>query len=108
MGNNRGRRRSIPETMTEECFRLKDQGYGYRTIASRLHVLGVATTKSAVERLIRGLPPYDEKTWWAAQRAAPEAASGGCRREATGSSELGDREKAVSLNEKEPEHGLGR
>ena len=45
--------------MAKECFRLKDQGYGYRAIASRLHALGVATTKSSVERLIRGLPSYD-------------------------------------------------
>ena len=58
MDNKRGRRRSIPEMMIEECFRLKDQGYGYRAIASRLGAVGVATTKSSVERLIRELPPY--------------------------------------------------
>ena len=57
MGSNRGRRRSIRETMIERCFRLKDQGYGYRAISNRLKALGVATTKSSVERLIRGLPP---------------------------------------------------
>ena len=53
-----GRRQSIPQELWGECIRLYGQGHGYRAIADRLIPLGVSTTKSSVERLIKGLPPY--------------------------------------------------
>ena len=33
-------------------------GHGYRRVVARLADLGVWTTKGSVERLIKGLPPY--------------------------------------------------
>jgi hypothetical protein len=56
--NGRGRPVSIPESAFAECFRLHGEGHGYRRIADLLAGQGVYTTKSSVERLIRGLPPY--------------------------------------------------
>ena len=40
-------------------FRLRAKGHGYRRIANLLADQGVFTTKSSVERLVRGLPPYE-------------------------------------------------
>ena len=42
----------------DEAFRLYAEGHGYRMLASRLADLGVWTTRGSVERLIKGLPPY--------------------------------------------------
>ena len=39
-------------------IRLLSEGNSYRQIARSLDDHGVFTTKSSVERLIRGLPPY--------------------------------------------------
>ena len=54
----RGRPQSIPPEMWGTVFRLHSQGHGYRRIADLLIPLHVSTTKSSVERLIKGLPPY--------------------------------------------------
>ena len=54
-----GRRPSIPEPVWSVVFRLYGAGQGYRAIADALLVMGVATTKSSVERLIKGKPPYN-------------------------------------------------
>jgi len=40
------------------AFRLQAQGHGCRRIATLLEDQGVFTTKSSVNRLLRGLPPY--------------------------------------------------
>ena len=53
-----GRKRSIPERVWGEAFRLYAEGQGYRMVATRLADLGVFTTRGSVERLIKGLPPY--------------------------------------------------
>ena len=54
-----GRKRSIPERVWGDVFRLYSEGHGYRMVATRLADLGVWTTRGSVERLIKGLPPYD-------------------------------------------------
>ncbi len=38
----------------------KTEGYGYRMLASRVADLGVWTTRSSVERLIKRRPPYQD------------------------------------------------
>ena len=53
-----GRKRSIPEEVWGDAFRLYSEGYGYRVVAARLADLVVFTTRGSVERLIKGLPPY--------------------------------------------------
>ena len=53
-----GRPQSIPPWAWPEVFRLREQGLGYRRVAAALLSLKVWTTKSSVERLIKGLPPY--------------------------------------------------
>ena len=51
-----GRPQSIPPWAWPEVFRLREQGLGYRRVASALLSLKVWTTKSSVERLVRGKP----------------------------------------------------
>ena len=41
-----------------EVFRLYGQGLGYRAVANALATLKVSTTKSGVERLVKGKAPY--------------------------------------------------
>ena len=53
-----GRPQSIPPWAWPEVFRLHRQGLGYRRVAVSLETLKVITTKSSVERLVQGLPPY--------------------------------------------------
>ena len=57
----RGRPQSIPEEHWETVFLLYSQGKGYRRIADLLVPLGVSCAKSSVERLIKGLPPYQRR-----------------------------------------------
>ena len=56
-----GRPVSIPPAMWEAAFAIYAQGKGYRATVDALDVLGVMTSKSSVERLIRGLPPLSER-----------------------------------------------
>ncbi len=45
------------------------EGLGYRRVADMLIGQGVSTTKSSVERLIKGLPPYQgRRSTWTPQR----------------------------------------
>ncbi len=53
-----GRPESIPQSMWPTVFTLHGQGLGYRRVADALIPRGVFTTKSSVERLIKGKPPY--------------------------------------------------
>jgi len=53
-----GRPQSIPAWAWTEVLRLYGQGMEYRRVANPLIPLKVATTKSSVERLIKGNPPY--------------------------------------------------
>lgn len=53
-----GRPQSIPPEHWGTVFRLYADGHGYRAIADLLIPMHVSTTKSSVERLIKGLPPY--------------------------------------------------
>ena len=53
-----GRPQSIPRWAWPEVFRLYGQGLGYRAVAHALIPMKVSTTKSSVERLIKGRPPY--------------------------------------------------
>ena len=53
-----GRPKSIPPWAWPEVLRLHGQGLGYRRVAAALLSLKVWTTKSSVERLIKGKPPY--------------------------------------------------
>ena len=34
-------------------------GLGYQAIANELNRLGVSTSRGSVERLVKGLPPYE-------------------------------------------------
>tara|TARA_B100000315_G_scaffold205016_1_gene198610 strand:+ start:535 stop:678 length:144 start_codon:yes stop_codon:yes gene_type:complete len=43
-------------------LRLKLGGLGYQAIADELNRLGVATSRGSVERLVKRLPPYGEKS----------------------------------------------
>ena len=55
----RGRQQAIPLEAFGLVFTLYGQAYGYRAIADMLAEMRVCyPTKSSVERLIRGLPPY--------------------------------------------------
>ncbi len=56
-----GRKRSIPERVWGDAFRLYSQGLGYRMVATRLADLGVWTTRGSVERLIKRRPPYQDR-----------------------------------------------
>ena len=58
----KGRPRSIPDAFFVTVLRLKLGGLGYQAIADELNRLGVATSRGSVERLIKGLPPYGEKS----------------------------------------------
>ena len=58
MTTSPGRPQSIPQWAWPEVFRLREQGLGYRRVADALMPLKVSTTKSSVERLIKGQPPY--------------------------------------------------
>ena len=53
-----GRPQSIPPWAWPEVFRLREEGMGYRRVAAALLSLKVWTTKSSVERFIKGQPPY--------------------------------------------------
>ena len=53
-----GRPQNIPHWAWPEVLRLHNHGLGYRPVAAGLVSLKVSTTKSSVERLIKGLPPY--------------------------------------------------
>lgn len=55
----RGRPLSIPRWAWPEVFRLHGQGLGYRRVAAALIPMKVFTTKSSVERLVKGLAPYE-------------------------------------------------
>ncbi|MDA1270669.1 MAG: hypothetical protein O3A93_05350 [Chloroflexi bacterium] len=57
----RGRQPSIPPEMWGTVFRLHDEGRGYRAIADLLIPLHVSTTKSSVERLIKGRGCYQQR-----------------------------------------------
>ena len=57
----RGRRPSIPQAFFVRVFRLKSSGLGYQGIANELGRLGVATSRGSVERLLKGLPPYQDQ-----------------------------------------------
>ena len=52
------RHRSVPQELFGTVFRLYAAGYGYRAIANALMACGAVTSKSSVERLIRGLGSY--------------------------------------------------
>jgi hypothetical protein len=54
----RGRPQSIPPQHWSTVFALYAAGNGYRRIADLLIPLGVSTTKSSVERLVKGQAPY--------------------------------------------------
>ena len=56
----KGRPKSIPERYFVRVFRWKLAGLGYQRIAHRLNAAGVPTSRGSVERLLKGLPPYDE------------------------------------------------
>ena len=56
-----GRPTSIPAWAWPKVFELHRQGLGYRRVAVSLESLRVWTTKSSVERLVRGLPPYQSR-----------------------------------------------
>jgi hypothetical protein len=55
-----GRPQSIPEHLFVRVLRLKLAGLGYQAIANELNRLGVATSRGSVERLLKGLPPYQD------------------------------------------------
>ena len=56
----RGRPRSIPSALFVKVLRLKLAGLGYLAISNELNRLGVATSRGSVERLVKGLPPYND------------------------------------------------
>ena len=53
-----GRKRSIPESAFGLVFKLYSEGYGYRRISSLLAQQGINTTRSSVERLVKGRGCY--------------------------------------------------
>ena len=54
-----GRPKSIPPEAYAEVFKLLSQGLGYRAIADALAERQLCyTTKSSVERMVKGQPPY--------------------------------------------------
>ena len=56
---NQGRPRSIPERLFVRVHAMHRTGLGYQAIAAELSRLGIATSRGSVERLVKGLPPYD-------------------------------------------------
>ena len=54
-----GRLASIPEIAYQRVFDLNRQGLGVYRITTALEDHGVYTSRSSVDRLLRGLPPYD-------------------------------------------------
>ena len=68
-----GRPQSIPLKMWGSVFRLYSEGYGYRAIANLLLQRSVVTTKSSVERLIKGRPPYSGRRIRPESRSTPLA-----------------------------------
>jgi len=57
-GTKTGRKQSIPATAFGLVFKLYSEGYGYRRISSLLAERGINTSRSSVERLVKGQPPY--------------------------------------------------
>ena len=53
-----GRPQAIPPTAYQEVFQLRSLGMGFRKIATALEAKGIFTSRSSVERLVRGQPPY--------------------------------------------------
>jgi hypothetical protein len=53
-----GRSRSVPEAFFGTVFQWYSLGWGYRRIANELTALGALTSKSSIERVVKGLPPY--------------------------------------------------
>ena len=62
---------SIPRELVSELIRLNRQGLGRRRIAQEMERWGVWTTKSSVDRLLKGLPPYKEA--WLQAKAESDA-----------------------------------
>ena len=56
-----GRRASIPDAFIGKVRQWHEKGYGCRKIAQLLQPHQVFTTKSSVDRLIHGKPPYATK-----------------------------------------------
>ncbi len=57
----RGRRPSIPSAFFVRALRLKLSGLGYQGVADELGRLEVLTSRGSVERLVKGLPPYQDQ-----------------------------------------------
>ena len=55
------RTQSIPTEAFSTVLSLAQAGYGSRRIARSLEKAGIWTSKSSVDRLIRGLPPYQDR-----------------------------------------------
>ena len=53
-----GRPQSITPDAFDQVRKLQAQGYGFRKIANLLADQGVFTTKSSVERMLKGLESY--------------------------------------------------
>ena len=58
LGNGWGRPASIPTSAFADVRRWHGQGFGCRRTARLLEGIGVFTSKSSVERLLRGKAPY--------------------------------------------------
>ena len=56
----KGPPRSIPPALFGTVFSLYSRGWGFRRIAAALMALGAVTSKSSVERLVKGRPPYED------------------------------------------------
>jgi len=56
----KGRPRSIPVRLFVKALRLKLSGLGYQAVAEELERYGVRTSRGSVERLVKGLPPYED------------------------------------------------
>ena len=57
----RVRRKLLHECDVHTLLRLYSEGRGYRAIADLLILMHITTTKSSVERLIKGQPPYTRR-----------------------------------------------
>ena len=53
-----GRPRSVAEQHYGTVFSLYSRGWGYRRIADALMALGAVTSKSSIERLVKGQGVY--------------------------------------------------
>ena len=73
MVNRRGRPRSIPERLFVRVHAMHRTGLGYQAIALELSRLGIATSRGSVERLVKGLPPYDNQRIQLAGSYVPRA-----------------------------------